>query len=69
MSITGHESVLAALANRATHFSCRGKLRGVDDNLVTWALDKTGTVNTSLILITMKITSDVHYSNNKKELG
>jgi hypothetical protein len=48
MSITGHESVLAALANCATRFFCRGKLRGGDDNLVTWALDKTCTVDTSL---------------------
>jgi hypothetical protein len=40
--------LLAALANRTTRFSCQGKLRGVDDNLVTWALDKTGTVDTSL---------------------
>jgi hypothetical protein len=46
MSITRHESVLAALASCANRFSGRGRLRGGDDNLVTWALDETGTVDT-----------------------
>ncbi len=49
MEITSHESTLAALENRANRFSCRGKLRGVDDNLVTWALDETGTIDSSLL--------------------
>jgi hypothetical protein len=49
MGITSHESTLAALENRANHFTRRGKLRGVDDNLVTWALDKTGTIDSSLL--------------------
>jgi hypothetical protein len=48
MEITSHESILAALENHANRFTRRGKLRGVDDNLVTWALDKTGTIDTSL---------------------
>ncbi len=49
MGITSHESTLAALENRANRFTRRGKLRGVDDNLVTWALDETGTIDTSLL--------------------
>jgi hypothetical protein len=48
MEITSHESVLAALENRANRFTRWGKLRGVDDNLVTWALDEKGTIDTSL---------------------
>jgi hypothetical protein len=47
MEITSHESVLAALEDRASWFSHRGKVQGVDDTLVSWALDKTGTVDTS----------------------
>jgi hypothetical protein len=49
MAVTGHKSVLAVLENCANHFSSQGNLRGVDDNLVTWALDKTGTVDTTLL--------------------
>jgi hypothetical protein len=49
MGITSHESALAALENRANRFTCRGKLGGVDDNLVTWALDETGPIDTSLL--------------------
>jgi hypothetical protein len=49
MSITRHESVLALLASRANRFSGQGRLRGGDDNLVTWALDETGAVDTSLL--------------------
>ncbi len=48
MEITSHESVLAVLENCANHFTCWGKLRGVDDNLVIWALDETGMIDTSL---------------------
>jgi hypothetical protein len=48
MEITSHKSVLAALENCANRFTCRGKLRGVDDNLVTWALDETGMIDSSL---------------------
>ena len=50
LGITSHESALAALENRANRFTRRGKLRGVDDNLVTWALDETGTIDTSLFM-------------------
>jgi hypothetical protein len=35
--------------NRANRFTHRGKLRGVDDNLVIWALDETGTIDSSLL--------------------
>jgi hypothetical protein len=49
MGITSHESTLAALENRANCFTHRGKLRGVDDNLVTWALDKACTIDSSLL--------------------
>jgi hypothetical protein len=49
MEITNHEPVLAALENQANRFTHRGNLRGVDDNLVTWALDETGTIHTSLL--------------------
>jgi hypothetical protein len=48
METTSHESVLAALENCANRFTRWGKLRGVDDNLVTWALDETGSIDTSL---------------------
>jgi hypothetical protein len=49
MNITSHESVLAALKNQASCYSNRGTTRGVDDNLVSWALDKTGTVDASFL--------------------
>ncbi len=49
MSITRHESILAALASCTNRFSGQGRLKGGDDNLVTWALDETGTVDTSLL--------------------
>jgi hypothetical protein len=49
LNITSHESVLAALKNRASCYSDRGTTRGVDDNLVSWALDETGTVDASFL--------------------
>jgi hypothetical protein len=49
MNITSHKSVLAALENRASRYSNRGPTQGVDDNLVSWALDKTGTVDASFL--------------------
>ncbi len=49
MGITSHESTLTALENWANRFTCHGKLRGVDDNLVTWVLDKTGMIESSLL--------------------
>jgi hypothetical protein len=48
MEIANHKSVLAVLENCANRLTLRGKLRGVDDNLVTWALDETGTIDTSI---------------------
>jgi hypothetical protein len=48
MEITSPESILAMLGNCTNRFSCRGNLWGVDDNLVTWAHDETGMVDTSL---------------------
>jgi hypothetical protein len=49
MNITSHESVLAALKNRASRYSNRGFTCGADNNLVSWALDKTGTVDASFL--------------------
>jgi hypothetical protein len=49
MNITSHESVLAALENQASCYSNRGTTCGVDVNLVSWALDKTGTVDASFL--------------------
>ncbi len=45
MNITSHEFILAALKNRASCYSNRDATHGVDDNLVSWALDETGTVS------------------------
>ena len=49
MDITNHESIFAALVNRASRYTIRGPTRGVDDSLVSWALDETGTVDTSFL--------------------
>jgi hypothetical protein len=49
MNTTSHESILSALANRASRYTTRGSICGVKDNLVSWALDETGTVDTSLL--------------------
>jgi hypothetical protein len=49
MNITSHESILASLKNRASRYSNRGFTCGADDNLVSWALDKTGTVDASFL--------------------
>ncbi len=49
MNITSHESVLAALENWASRFSTRGSICGVDNNLVSWALDETGTIDASFL--------------------
>ncbi len=48
MRTTSHESVLAMLEHRANRYKSRGKLKGIDDNLVTWAMDETGTMDTSI---------------------
>jgi hypothetical protein len=49
MNITSHKSILTALENRASCCSNRGPTRGVDDNLVSWALEETGMVNASIL--------------------
>ena len=49
MDITNHESVLTTLANRASRYTTRGPTHGVDDSLVSWALDEMGTVDTSFL--------------------
>ncbi len=49
MNVISHQSVLQ-LEHRASQYQYKGKLSGIDGNLVSWALDKTGTVNSSLLL-------------------
>ncbi len=49
MNLTSHESVHAALKNRASCYSSRGTTHGVDDNLVSWALNETGMVDVSFL--------------------
>ena len=49
MNITNHESVLSALVHRASRYTTRGPIRGVDENLVSWAIDETGTIDTSFL--------------------
>jgi hypothetical protein len=49
MNITSHKSVLAALENQANRFSNQGSIRGADANLVSQALDETGTVDVSFL--------------------
>jgi hypothetical protein len=53
MNITSHESVLAALENRASCYLNRGTTHGVDDNVFPWTLDKTGTVDASFLCHTV----------------
>jgi hypothetical protein len=50
MNGISHQSVLHVLEHCASKYRCKGKLSGVDNNLVSWALDETGTVNLSLLL-------------------
>jgi hypothetical protein len=49
MNITSHESVLAALENQVSRCSNKGSTRGVDNSLVSWALDEKGTVDASFL--------------------
>jgi hypothetical protein len=49
VNITIHKSVLAALENRANRFSNQGSIRGADANLVSQALDETGTADVSFL--------------------
>jgi hypothetical protein len=50
MNTTSLESILSALANHASCYTTRGSICGFKDNLVSWALDKTGMVDTSLFI-------------------
>jgi hypothetical protein len=50
MNVVSHQSVLHALEHRASRYRCKGTLSSADNNLVSWALDETGTVNLSLLL-------------------
>jgi hypothetical protein len=50
MNVISHESVLQVLEHHASQYQCTEKLSGFDDNLVSWALDATGMVNSSLLL-------------------
>ena len=47
MNTTSHQSILQALEQCANRYQSKGKMSSVDDQLVSWALDKTGMVNTS----------------------
>jgi hypothetical protein len=42
------ESILESLSNRANRFRKVGQSKGVDDHLVSWALDETGTVDATI---------------------
>jgi len=45
-----HQSILCALEHRASRYKCKEKVSSVDDNLVSWALDETGTIDSTLLL-------------------
>jgi hypothetical protein len=45
-----HQTILCALEHRASCYKCKEKVSSVDDNLVSWALDETGTINSTLLL-------------------
>jgi hypothetical protein len=71
--MTSHESILAALKNQASHFS-NSSICGVNDNLVSWALDKTGTVDASFLCNNNENTKQIalaeqHERNRVTELG
>jgi hypothetical protein len=44
-----HQSILRALEHWAKQFKCKEKVRCVDDNLVSWARDETGTIDSTLL--------------------
>ena len=44
-----HQSILRALEHRASQYKCKDKISSVDDNLVSWALDETGTIDPTLL--------------------
>jgi hypothetical protein len=45
-----HQSILRALDHRARQFKCKEKFRCANDNLISWPLDETGTIDSSLLL-------------------
>ena len=47
MEIIRHKSILDALSSRANRFRNIGKMTSVDNNYVSFALDETGTINTT----------------------
>jgi hypothetical protein len=49
MNITSHETILAALKNQASWYSNRDSTREINDSVIHWALDKTGTIDTSFL--------------------
>jgi hypothetical protein len=66
MNITSHESILAALKNWASCFSNRGLIHGVDNNLVSWAFDKTGMVDASFLCNNNKNTKRIVLAEQHK---
>ena len=48
MEIICHESILESLSNHASRFRNLGSSKGVDDYLVSWALDETGMVDATI---------------------
>jgi hypothetical protein len=50
MNVTSHDCILQVLEYWANRFKCKGKLEGVDNWTLAWALDKTGTIDTLQIL-------------------
>ena len=44
-----HQSILRALEHRASRYKCNEKFSSIDGNLVSWAPDKTGTINSTLL--------------------
>ncbi len=45
-----HQSILCTLEYRASRYKCKENVSSIDDNLVSWALVKTGTIDSSLLL-------------------
>ena len=62
MNTTSH----SALANCASCYTTRGSIGGVDDNLVSWALDKTGMVDTSLLCNSNENTKQIVLTEQQK---
>jgi hypothetical protein len=45
-----HQSIFRALEHQTSCYKCKENVSSVDDNLVSWALDETGTINSTLLL-------------------